>query len=193
MVCFAWRVPIYIDSIYVANWMLGPLFKNSGICLWFWHLKHVLQSPNSQNSLWCFSYKSATKIHLINFFCCFGVIIELLSSVACRRYGFSRESKTEKVRNAWLMGEHIWDMEVSLYFASVWHWQAPKRDGTTRLWSLSNPSQQGCTSCFWSLHLPPGVPNLLPLQVGELRQLLIMGLEVKGDWKSWPQGQTCGL
>ena len=120
---------MYIDSIYVAIWTLGPLFRNSGICLWFRHSRHVLPSPNSQSSLWWFSFKSATEIHLINFFF-FGVIIELLSFVACRRYGFSRQSKTEKVRNAWLMGEHIWDMEVCFYFASVWHWQAPKRDGT---------------------------------------------------------------
>lgn len=78
----------------------------------------------------------------------FGVIIELLSFVACRRYGFSRQSKTEKVRNAWLMGEHIWDMEVCFYFASVWHWQAHRRDGTQGSGPWAIPVSRGVPAAF---------------------------------------------
>lgn len=175
----------------MANRTAGPLFRNSGICFWFRHLKHVLQSPNSLNSLWCFSYKNPTKMPVIKFI--FLIVIELPSFVACRRYGFSRQSKAEKVRKAWLMGENVWETQVLLPFASVPRGQAPSRGGTAGPWSLGNPGQRGCTSSLWPLNLPRGIPSLLPVQAAELRQHLIMGLEVKGDWKSWHQGQTDGL
>lgn len=66
------------------------------------------------------------------------IVIELPSFVACRRYGFSRQSKAEKVRKAWLMGENVWETQVLLPFASVPRGQAPSRGGTAGPWSLGN-------------------------------------------------------
>lgn len=135
-----------------------------------------------------FLYKSATKSHLINFFCCFW---STLSPPLLWLAG-DMDLATEQNRK----GKKCWLMlgKAHLRYGSILY--LPPLSDTDRL--PKGMGQQG--SGPWAtrsagvyqllliLASPSWHSHLLPLQVGELRrQLLIMGLEVKGDWNHCPR------